>query len=92
VSCAESVVASVCSVCTFLSSSLVYLIFLSLDLAADCRFARILRDGDQPTPSSNLIINHASIAQRTPQNRKNKGDMDLQFFLPNQHQEQGKLS
>jgi hypothetical protein len=40
------VVASVCSVCTFLSSSLVYLIFLSLDLAADCRFARILQNED----------------------------------------------
>lgn len=42
VTCAERVVASVCSVCTLLSNSPVYLIFLSFDLAADCLFARIL--------------------------------------------------
>jgi hypothetical protein len=47
VSCAESVVASVCSVCTFLSSSPVYLIFLSFDLAADTLLARILHSRDQ---------------------------------------------
>jgi hypothetical protein len=46
VSCAESVVASVCSVCTFLSSSPVYLIFLSFDLAADTLLARILHSRD----------------------------------------------
>jgi hypothetical protein len=44
VSCADSVVASVCRVWTFFSSSLVYLTFLSFDLAADCLFARILHD------------------------------------------------
>lgn len=42
VNCADNEVASVCSVWTFLSSSDMYLIFLSFDLAADCRFAQIL--------------------------------------------------
>lgn len=42
VSWAERVVASVCRVWTFLSSSDIYRAFLSFDRAADCRFARIL--------------------------------------------------
>ena len=42
VRCAERVVASVWSVWTFLSSSDIYRAFLSLERAADCRFAMIL--------------------------------------------------
>lgn len=42
VNCADKEVASVCRVCTFLSSSAMYLILRSFDLAADCLFAQIL--------------------------------------------------
>ena len=41
--CAASVVASVCRICTFCSSSTMYRILRSLDRAADCRFASTLR-------------------------------------------------
>lgn len=46
-SCAARVVASVCSVCIFRSSSDIYRIFLSFDLAADCLFAQILSHGKE---------------------------------------------
>jgi hypothetical protein len=42
VSCADSVVASVCRVCTLRSNSEMYRIFRSLERAADCLLARIL--------------------------------------------------
>lgn len=55
-------VASVWSVCTFLSSSLVYLTFLSLERAADCLLARILQNNHSlsstQTIKSNKIFNY----------------------------------
>ena len=71
-SCAESVVASVCSVCTFLSSSLVYLIFLSLALAADCLFARILHTEDHRGSR-----NYTSLRSTTRNSTRDK-DTDLE--------------
>lgn len=44
---ADKEVASVCKVWTFCSSSAMYRIFLSFDLAADCLFAQILTHGNQ---------------------------------------------
>lgn len=43
VNCADNVVASVCSVCTFFSSSEIYRTFRSFERAADCLFAKILQ-------------------------------------------------
>lgn len=53
---AERVVASLWSVCTFLSSSLVYRIFLSFDRAADCLLARILHNQNHQGPCSIAIV------------------------------------